>query len=163
AARSDIRGSAEARQVGNLPGAHIGAVPDTEVNAMERSRRDFLRTCACAFGTAAFASSVRNFGLINALAQDKAITKPELAPSYKARVGVFLFGGNDSNNVVIRYDGYSQYLAIRPASGTDSINIPQSSLLQITAASQGGAVFGLHPAMPELQQLYIGNKLAVVC
>jgi uncharacterized protein (DUF1501 family) len=130
---------------------------------MERSRRDFLRTCACAFGTAAFSSSVRNFGLINALAQDKATSKPELAPSYKALVCIFLFGGNDSNNMVIPYDGYSQYLAIRPASGSDSINIPQSSLLQITAASQGNQVFGLHPAMPELQQLYIGNKLAIVC
>ena len=43
------------------------------------------------------------------------------------------------------------------------INIPQASLLPITPANAGGAVYGLHPAMPELQNLFSVGKCAILC
>ena len=46
---------------------------------------------------------------------------------------------------------------------TCGINIPQASLLQITPANAGGAVYGLHPAMPELQNLFNVGKCAILC
>jgi uncharacterized protein (DUF1501 family) len=60
--------------------------------------------------------SFSRFGLLNALAQN--------ATNYKALVCVFLFGGNDSNNMVIPFDsaGYNAYKAARgglaPAQGS---------------------------------------------
>jgi uncharacterized protein (DUF1501 family) len=72
---------------------------------------------------------------MNALAQQSA--------SYRALVCIFMFGGNDSNNVIIPYDNYSDYAGVRGGTG---IQIPQADLLQITPPS-GGATFGLHPAL----------------
>src|SRR5260370_22018210 len=75
-----------------------------------------------------------------------------------------MFGGNDSNNIVIPYDNYADYAAVRGAAG---FNIPQADLLQINAPSQA-ANFGLANRRPQydltaLQSLYQNNKLAIVC
>ena len=60
------------------------------------NRRDFLKTTCCSAAAGFAAASFSRFGLVNALAQN--------ATDYKALVCVFLFGGNDSNNMVIPYD-----------------------------------------------------------
>ena len=83
------------------------------------------------------------------------------APGYKALVCVFLFGGNDASNMVMPSTNYAQYLTARPVS--TGINIPQASLLPITPVNAGGAVYGLHPAMPELQNLFTVGKCAILC
>ena len=115
------------------------------------SRRKFLQQ-AGGFSSLALAASMDKLGLASAAAQ---------APGYKALVCVFMFGGNDSSNMVMPFTNYAQYLTARPvASG---INIPQASLLQITPANAAGAVYGLHPAMPELQNLFNTGKAAIVC
>jgi uncharacterized protein (DUF1501 family) len=130
-------------------------------------RRIFLRRSGIALGGSVFASSVRNFGLVNALAQTgKAIDSP--APDYKALVCIFLFGGNDCNNTVIPYDGYTNYATRRGV-----LAIPQASLLQVSPPSQGGVKYGLHPSlspevavpaqMPGLLPLWNSGKLAVLC
>ncbi|HQR40229.1 MAG TPA: DUF1501 domain-containing protein [Blastocatellia bacterium] len=80
---------------------------------------------------------------------------------YKALVCVYLYGGNDGENTLIRYDsaGYQTYASIRPpASG---VNIPQAQLLPIQPA-RGGPPYGLHPACGALQALFQQRKLAVV-
>jgi uncharacterized protein (DUF1501 family) len=61
-----------------------------------------------ALGGAVFTSSVRSLGLINALAQSGK-GGDDAAPDYKALVCIFLFGGNDCNNMVIPYNGYANY------------------------------------------------------
>jgi uncharacterized protein (DUF1501 family) len=136
---------------------------------MKKSRRIFLRRSGQALGGAAFAATFRSMGLINALAQDHAIQAA--APDYKALVCIFLFGGNDANNMIVPYDNYNApggYAATRGA-----LAIPQANLLQVTPAGQGGLRYGLHPNLsPEvaaptqaagLLPVWQAGKLAVLC
>jgi uncharacterized protein (DUF1501 family) len=115
---------------------------------MALTRREFLCRSFGAFGAAALA--IERFGLLQAFAQ---------SADYKALVCIFLFGGNDSGNVVIPYDDYATYASARQASG---IAIPQSSLLQISPASITSR-FGLHPSLIGLSDLWNQGKMAVVC
>jgi len=140
---------------------------------MKKSRRVFLRRSGVALGGAVLTSSMRSLGLLSALAQsDKqgegGGAKPgTVAPDYKALVCIFLFGGNDCNNMVIPYDGYANYSLTRGV-----LAIPQSSLLQISPPSQSGVKYGLHPNLsPEvatptqmagLLPLWASGKLAVL-
>src|SRR5262252_392439 len=76
---------------------------------------------------------------------------------------IFLFGGNDANNMIIPYDNFAAYQAVRGSAG---FFIPQSDLLQIRAPNQG-APFGLPNRPPYhttvMQALYNIGKLAFVC
>jgi uncharacterized protein (DUF1501 family) len=120
------------------------------------TRRRFLQQTA-ALGALSMAGSLEQLGLASAAAQ---------APGYKALVCVFLFGGNDSNSMVIPVTNYAQYDAVRPAAS--NVNVPLATLQQITPANGGGLVFGLNPAFtsingnPTLQGLFGAGKLAVV-
>jgi uncharacterized protein (DUF1501 family) len=120
---------------------------------MAHTRRDFLRTAACAVGGAALASTVESFGLMDAFAQSQT--------GYRALVCVFLNGGNDGNNLLVPLDqtGFNQYNSVRSASG---LALTQASLLAVNPPSQGRQ-FGFHPNMPEMQTLFNQGKLAVVC
>jgi uncharacterized protein (DUF1501 family) len=60
-------------------------------------------------------------------------------------------GGNDGLNTVIALDEYSALAAAR-----NNILIAENKVLKLTDAT------GLHPSMPEMQSLFIANKLAVV-
>ena len=114
------------------------------------SRRRFLQT-AGGFSALSLAASMDKLGLASAAAQ---------ASGYKALVCVFLFGGNDSSNMVIPDSNYAQYLAARDI--PTGINIPQASLLTISPTNTGGQTYGLHPTMPELQALFNQGKCAIV-
>jgi uncharacterized protein (DUF1501 family) len=115
------------------------------------SRRRFLQSTG-GISALTLAASIDKIGLSSAAAA---------VGDYKALVCVFMFGGNDSSNMVMPSTNYAQYLAARPVSS--GINIPQASLLPITPANAGGAVYGLHPAMPELQNLFSVGKCAILC
>jgi uncharacterized protein (DUF1501 family) len=115
---------------------------------MALTRRAFLCRSFGAMGAAAVA--FERFGLLQAFAQ---------STDYKALVCIFLFGGNDSGNVVIPYDDYASYANARAVSG---IAIPQSSLLQIDVPSVGSR-FGFHPSLTGLNDLWGQGNLAVVC
>src|SRR5437660_6493091 len=78
----------------------------------ELSRRQFIRQAACAaVGTAAMTSAIRDLRFMNA-----AVAQTNIS-DYKALVCVFLAGGNDSNNMIIRtiQSEYDNYAAIRTA------------------------------------------------
>ncbi|HMD38952.1 MAG TPA: DUF1501 domain-containing protein [Candidatus Acidoferrum sp.] len=109
------------------------------------SRRDFMRLTCCSAATAAMVSGLSKFGLVSALA--------EATTSYKALVCIFLFGGNDANNLVVPIDatGYANYQTIRA-----NLALPQASLLPLQVGS--AANYGLHPNLPELQGLFNTNK-----
>jgi len=121
---------------------------------MAQSRRDFLCNCGITMGGVALA--LDRFGLINALAQ---------APDYRALVCIFLNGGNDSDNVIIPYDNYADYAAVRSNNAT--LGIPQGSLRIINPPSVG-AQYGLHPALGAadgttgLYSLWQAGKVAAV-
>ncbi len=115
---------------------------------MAHTRREFL----CRFGSmGAAAIAMERFGIMNALAQ---------SADYKALVCIFLFGGNDANNMVMPYTDYASYSTARLASG---IAIPKDSLLQVSPPSLPGSVFGFHPGMTGMQELWNMGKLGVVC
>ena len=115
---------------------------------MTMTRREVLCRSFGAFGAAALA--FERFGLLNALAQ---------SADYRALVCIFLFGGNDSGNMVIPYDDYATYASTRQNGG---LAIPQTSLLQIDVPSSGSR-FGLHQSLTGLHELWGQGKAAVVC
>src|SRR5881398_654279 len=115
---------------------------------MTMTRREVLCRSFGAFGAAALA--FERFGLLNALAQ---------SADYRALVCIFLFGGNDAGNMVIPYTDYATYSAARQAA---QLAIPQTSLLQISPPSIAGSVFGLHPSLTGLHELWGMGKLGVV-
>ena len=112
------------------------------------TRRDFLKTSCCtAAGVAA--TSFSRFGLMNAYAQ---------GTDYKALVCIFLFGGNDANNMIIPYDkaGYMNYQSLRA-----NLALPQNQLLPIQPKSQS-TPFAFHPNFPQMQTLFNNGQLAAV-
>jgi uncharacterized protein (DUF1501 family) len=116
-----------------------------------QSRRDFLRFGARALSTAASAAALHRAGLIDALAQSTG--------QYKAMVCIFLFGGNDANNLLIPNDsaGYANYSKIR-----QNLAIAQASLAPITD-SISKASYGLHPSFAPIAPLYgTSKRLALV-
>ena len=115
---------------------------------MAFTRREFILRSFGAFGAATLA--FERFGLLNALAQ---------STDYKALVCIFLFGGNDSGNMIIPYDDYASYANVRQSSG---LALPQSALLQVNVPSAASR-FGLHPSLAGLQELWGQRKIAAVC
>ncbi len=72
---------------------------------------------------------------------------------YKALVCVFLFGGNDSFNVLVPRSNaeYAEYAVSR-----QNLAIAQSSLLPLNplVPDPNGAAFGLHPSLPGIATLF---------
>jgi len=117
---------------------------------MTWSRRDFLRRTCCTAAAGIAAASFNRFGLINAYAQN--------TQDYKALVCIFLFGGNDSNNMVIPIDAasFASYQKTRAV-----LALSQANLLPVTPPSLNSP-FGLHPRFVELQSLFNGGQLALL-
>ena len=119
------------------------------------TRRDFLRISACgAVGMAAFSESLERLGLIS----NTALAAPS---DYRALVCIFLFGGNDANNMVIPVygAGYTAYAGARGG----SLAIPQANLAATTITPNSlGLAYAFHPAMTGLKALFDSGKLAVV-
>ena len=116
------------------------------------TRRTFIRQAACA--------ALGSAGLLNTifdLRRLSAATVP--SDDYKALVCLFLFGGNDANNVIVPHDanGYAAYSAARGI-----LALPQASLLPITLQNGDGRDFALHPSVPEMQALFNQGKLGIV-
>ena len=83
----------------------------------------------------------------------------QTASDYKALVCVFLYGGADSNDMVVPLDDYGPYGATR---GRTGMGLSQAELVPITPTSPGRR-FGLHPQLDNLAPLFAAGKLAVVC
>jgi uncharacterized protein (DUF1501 family) len=112
------------------------------------SRRDFMRLACCSAATASLVGGLSKFGLVSALAQS--------TTDYKALVCIFLFGGNDANNLIVPIDtNYANYASIRA-----NLAISQASLLPLQIG--GAANFGFHPNLPELQGLFNNQKALAV-
>ena len=110
-----------------------------------KNRRDFLKKIAC-LGAAGAGSHVTRLGLVSANAQSTS--------TYKALVCVFLFGGNDSNNMIVPLDSarYGAYQTMRTA-----LALPQNALLPA-----GASTYGFHPNMANIARLYTQNRAAMV-
>ena len=115
-----------------------------------RSRREFMRDAIRTVSAAGVLGAMGKFGEINAFAST--------GSSYQALVCIFLSGGNDGHNTVIpiatAQQGFSLY-----QQGRAGMGLTQSSLLPIM---NGNDVYGLHPALPEIQSLYNAGHAAVL-
>jgi uncharacterized protein (DUF1501 family) len=119
--------------------------------AMKIERRDFLRVA----GTSAAALL---------LARPRSAVGQMVGGSgpfndYRALVCLFLFGGNDSFNMLVpsstnEYNAYS--------TSRQNLAIAQATLLPITPLVSDGAQYGVHPSMPGLQALFEQGSAAFV-
>ena len=125
---------------------------------MDRNRRKFLR--AAAAGGVAYA-----FGRTPGTVYAQAAGTGGFA-DYKALVCLFLFGGNDSWNMVVPTSTaeYDAYAASRGGGTASSLAIPRASLLPIAPRTPdpAGATYGLHPSMGGVRELFDAGRAAVV-
>lgn len=127
------------------------------------TRRQFIRQQGCAaLGLA---------GVMNTLAQLRMVhnASAAIAPcasDYKALVCVFLYGGNDSNNLVVPTgDNYAAYRDTRGVLAVD-----EARLLPMDYTDLLGRRFGMHPQLgdtaggdlPSIHNLFESGNLAVV-
>jgi len=97
----------------------------------------------CSAAGASLLGGLSKFGLVSAMAQG--------VTDYKALVCIFMFGGNDSNNMLVPTDSrYTQYLQARSV-----LALPQSTLLPLQI--NGQSAYGLHPNIPDMQG-YFNNE-----
>src|SRR5579862_9305121 len=110
------------------------------------TRRGFIRVGAAGVSSLA----LRPFGLLPAMAQN--------GPSYRALVCVFLFGGNDANNMVIPMDDthFKAYSSLR---GTLALT---GADLTPTVYDSSGAPYAFHGKLAEVASLFSSKELAVV-
>ncbi len=126
------------------------------------NRRDFLsKLCGgCAsVGVTTLLSGITNMGLLNAAA---AANRPFIKPidgNYKALVCILMGGGNDSYNMLIPRgnDEYADYAEVR-----SDLAIPQADLLAINPLNPDGKEYGLHPNLPNVQNLFESGKAAFI-
>ena len=126
------------------------------------NRRRFLGSANCAaLGSLGIFNTLVNLKLIG-----NAVAAPPAGPGdYRAMVCLFLHGGNDSYNLLAptSVTEHANYLAIRsnlalPAPGSGS----PTALLPLNSTNTPGRTFGVHHAMPQLQQLFNSGKAAFV-
>ena len=112
------------------------------------TRRSFLKLGYTA-GALGVVGRFTRFGFMTAMA--------ESAPAYRALVCVFLFGGNDGNNLVVPLSGsgYDAY-----ASARKELALPSASLLPVP--TKNNEAYGLHPKLSELQGLFNSSRLAIL-
>ncbi len=117
------------------------------------NRRHFLKGA----GSAGMLAALSQLSLSSAFADS--------SNDYKALVIVFLFGGNDSNNMIIPYDAsaYATYAGVRGV-----LAIPQAQLAPLANptnidanAMNGVQQFGLHPALAPLASLWDAGEMAI--
>ena len=78
---------------------------------------------------------------------------------YKALVCLFLYGGNDSYNMVVPTTQalYDHYSASRL-----NLAVPKNQLIALSGMAADGANYGAHPDMSELAALYNSGQAAVL-
>ncbi|MDQ6655951.1 MAG: DUF1501 domain-containing protein [Verrucomicrobiota bacterium] len=117
------------------------------------TRRTFIRQAACA--------ALGTTGLLNTIFDLRKLSAATIADpgDYKALVCLFLYGGNDANNVIVptEVNGYASY-----ASARGTLALPRASLLPLNLQDGDGREFGFHPNLAELQALFNQGKLGLV-
>jgi uncharacterized protein (DUF1501 family) len=107
------------------------------------------------------------FGLVSGLTGFSSGASAASAGSYRALVCVFLYGGNDANNMIVPTGtaSYASYLAARGG----EVGSPGNGLLALPSAGSAGGVlpldgvgYGLHPSMTAVQSLWNTGNAALL-
>ncbi|MCF2909140.1 DUF1501 domain-containing protein [Pseudoalteromonas sp. DL2-H2.2] len=117
---------------------------------MNKSRREFLSLCLKGGMSAAALTSLQLQALSGSVEQRS-------FSDYKALVCVYLYGGNDSMNMLVPLSGEqrSWYEASRQ-------NLAVQEAISLSTASEFEGGVGLHPAMAPLQSYFDQQNLAFV-
>ncbi len=120
------------------------------------TRRRLLQAIASA-GAVSATGTIDGLGLSAALAQSAPLN------DYKAIVCVFLFGGNDANNLIVPLETaeYNLYETARGSQATQGLTLTREELLPIRPVTLAKN-YGLHPAMTAIKPLFDTGKMAVV-
>jgi uncharacterized protein (DUF1501 family) len=113
------------------------------------NKRQFLKA-STALG---LGSGLAAFTQLSALAQATS------GNDYRALVCLFMFGGNDSNNLLVPYEpaDHSRYAAAR-----SNLALQRDILLPISPSNTQGVRYGLHPSMAGLAGLFNGTTAVPV-
>lgn len=113
-------------------------------------RRHFLKLGA---GVACMSMTGVGLSLLPNLARASQVS------DYKALVCVYLFGGNDGNNMIVPLDS-AQYTAYQSIRG--NLALSGNELLPPIADNTTGALYALHYGLTEMNPLYNSGHLALV-
>ncbi len=121
------------------------------------TRRQFLGQAACAgFSLSGVLSTMGTLRLLNA-----SLSAQTLPPGgdFKALICLFLYGGNDGNNVLIPHDasGYAAYARDR-----GNLAVASTDLRPLTPPNGDGRDFGLHPSLTRTANLFNQGRAAVI-
>ncbi len=129
------------------------------------TRRKFLGAASCAaLGTTGLFSTLLNLKMTSKAVAANLSTSgsASAAEDFRALVCIFQAGGNDSYNMLIPTNtaDYAQYKSVRgnlalPITGT-------GAALALNAQGTAGRSFAVHPAMPEVRDLFNTGKLAFI-
>jgi uncharacterized protein (DUF1501 family) len=151
------------------------------MSQLNASRRRFLRTASVVSGSVGTAAApfALNLASLNTAAAQAATT------DYKAIICMFLYGGNDSSNMVLRTDtaSFAEYTRLRN-SAPESIALlapgtpVNNGAARASPARLGGVLalapkftaspenaantYAVHPSMTEVQTLFGAGRLAVL-
>ena len=151
------------------------------MSQLNASRRRFLRTASVVSGSVGTAAApfALNLASLNTAAAQTAPTDS------KAIICMFLYGGNDSSNMVLRTDtaSFAEYSRVRTAA-PDPIallapgTVPNGGATRASPARLGGVLpivpkftvspennantYAVHPIMAEVQSLFGAGRLAVL-
>jgi uncharacterized protein (DUF1501 family) len=127
------------------------------------TRRNFLRQSACAsLGFTGLVNTLAHLKLVNA-----ALAQAGPLADYKALVVLFLFGGNDSNNMLLPRRGhpaYADYKSARSILGILDQTDPDyvsGAPASIPLTTDSGP-YGVHPGMQEVAGLFNTGQLGFV-
>jgi uncharacterized protein (DUF1501 family) len=119
------------------------------------SRRKFInKATLAALGMTTLPSSLFKLQTLNAAALNNSSTYDG---EYKALICLFQAGGADSFNMLMPRGTaeYDEYVATR-----SNLAISQSSMHAVTPATSDGKLYGVHPSMLGVKQLFDQNRLA---
>jgi uncharacterized protein (DUF1501 family) len=124
------------------------------------SRRGFLRNTS----QASLLGTMASLGLLGAAPSAKAAVT-----DYKAMVCVYLFGGNDGNNMIVPLDSvrYPKYVSARAPAGlalstaANTLTAARSATLQ-SVANPVSQAFAFHASLSEIDALYGQGVVAAV-
>ncbi len=126
------------------------------------TRRNFLCRSACAsLGVTSVVNTLAHLRLVQSAMAQSAPT------DYKAIVCLFLYGGNDANNMLVPLDGAARtnYDTARPSGHPLHISTTGALALDVPSGGFGqahSANFGIHPAMTNMQDMFNDGDLAFV-
>ena len=122
------------------------------------TRREFIGQAACSsLSFAGLLSTIGTLRLFNATVSAQGMPPGD---DSKILVCLFLYGGNDANNMLVPRDlaAYTDYARDRGI-----LALSRESLLPLNVPGDDGREFGLHPAMAPLQTLFNNGHMAMVC